>query len=365
MWILDRYLGKQVLFGTIYAVLILSVVLVLGNLFKEIRPLLVNQVAPLGLLGRYILSLLPYTLMFTLPWGFLTSVLLIFGRLSADNEITSFRVAGASLPRLALPVFVVGAIFSGICLYLNVNVVPVAKDSVTDVLYEQARKNPAAMLDPGLVKAQLKGNTNMFVEGREGETLLGFHLYRIMDEKDESDVASVYLHAASGTVVVDDEKKQFRFRLKDWMLEMRKKDGTIEPIFGDAVEPVLVDFKRKERKTSAGSMTNGEIREYLKENPNLKQSKQIEYRTEITKRYSFSMACLSFAFIAVPLSLKTRRKDTSTGLVISLVLGATYFLFSVASSEFKTDLGATVTLWLPNALCVLGGLVLFRRARFK
>jgi lipopolysaccharide export system permease protein len=126
-----------------------------------------------------------------------------------------------------------------------------------------------------------------------------------------------------------------------------------------------VDLKIKERKTSAGSMTNSEIREYLKDNPNLKKSRQIEYRTEITKRYSFSMACLAFAFIAVPLSLKTRRRDTSTGLVVSLLLGAAYFLFSVASSEFKTDLGATLTLWAPNVLCVLGGLFLFRRARFK
>ena len=40
MRISDRYIGKQVLIGTLYAVLVLGVVLVLGNLFRQIQPLL-------------------------------------------------------------------------------------------------------------------------------------------------------------------------------------------------------------------------------------------------------------------------------------------------------------------------------------
>src|SRR5690606_9969456 len=128
--------GKQVLFGTIYAVLILSVVLVLSRLFQDSRALLVDQKAPVELLFRFMLSILPYSLMFTLPWGFLTAVLLVFGRLSSEHEITSFRVAGMSLMRVALPVFVIGAALSGICLYLNVNVVPLAKATSAELIME-------------------------------------------------------------------------------------------------------------------------------------------------------------------------------------------------------------------------------------
>jgi lipopolysaccharide export system permease protein len=139
----------------------------------------------------------------------------------------------------------------------------------------------------------------------------------------------------------------------------------VEPGFAGEVEPVIWDYKFKQRKANSNSMSNAEIRQHLVDNPDMKESRRVEFRSEITKRYSFSMACLAFAFVAVPLSLKSRRKDTSTGLILSLLLGAGYFLFTVLSAEFKTDLGATAVLWLPNVLCVLIGLFLFRRTRFK
>lgn len=360
------------LLGTLYAVLILSVVLVLGNLFKEIRPLLVDQVAPLGMVGRFILYVLPASLMFTMPWGFLTAVLLVFGRLSSDQEITAFRVSGMSLWRLSVPVFVIAAVLSGACLYLNINVVPQATEGRKNLLYDQARKDPASMLDPGLAQAKLQGDKKLFIERREGGTLVGFHMYILSEPKKgalkpgvEEETGRSYLHAGRATFVVDDDKKQFRFRLKDAFMETQKAGGPGQPAFAAQVEPVLADFKSSRARANPGSMTNGEIADYLKGNPELSPKKQLEFRTESIKRYSFSMACLAFAFVAVPLGLKSRRKDTSMNLIISLLLGAGYFLFSVVSSEFKTDLGAAAVLWLPNVLCVGVGLVLFRRARFK
>jgi lipopolysaccharide export system permease protein len=77
------------------------------------------------------------------------------------------------------------------------------------------------------------------------------------------------------------------------------------------------------------------------------------------------MACLAFAFIAVPLGLGARRRDTSSGLVLSLLIGTGYFLTTMLAEQFKTDAGATAALWAPNAACVLLGIALFRRARFK
>jgi lipopolysaccharide export system permease protein len=352
--------------GTLYAVLILSVVLVLGNLFKQIRPLLVDQVAPVTLVVKFVINVLPFSLMFTIPWGFLTAVLLIFGRLSSDQEITAFRVAGVSLPRLAVPVFVIGAALSGVCLYLNINVVPLAKASIGELLYEQAKQDPRSMLNPGKVQAQLKGQQKLFVESRDGDALLGFHLYQLKGDDGEKDsLAKAYVHAGRVTLVVDEAKKQLRLKLTDAFIETEKVDGSVELAFAGEVEPWLLDIDSKDKKPRSNSMTNGEIRTYLKENPTLPMKRQVEFRAEITKRYSFSMACLAFAFVAVPLGLKSRRKDTSMGLIISLLLGAGYFLFSVISAEFKSDLVATSVLWLPNVLCVLTGLVLFRRARFK
>ncbi len=150
----DRYLARQVISGTIFAVVLLCLVLVLGNIFKEIRPLLVEKGASIGLLGKFILYIFPFSLVFTIPWGFLASVLLVFGRLSSDQEIIGFRSSGRSLYRIALPVLISGALFSALCLWTNGSIAPRAKSAHKQLLYEALKDNPLRLLDPGIVDLQ-------------------------------------------------------------------------------------------------------------------------------------------------------------------------------------------------------------------
>jgi lipopolysaccharide export LptBFGC system permease protein LptF len=97
----------------------------------------------------------------------------------------------------------------------------------------------------------------------------------------------------------------------------------------------------------------------------LEEKRKLKLLSEITSRYSFSAACFAFAFIAVPLGLQARRRDSSKGLILSLLIGAGYFLITMLADQVKDPALAKVVLWLPNVLCILLGLILFRRARFK
>lgn len=366
MRISDRYIAKHILLGTVYAVFVLSLVLVMGNLFKEARPLLVEQRAPLGLVLRFVLNVLPFSLMFTIPWGFLTAVLLVFNRMSGDHEITAFRVGGISLFRLALPVFAIGTLLSAMCLWININIVPSAKASITEMIFEQVKRDPRSLLEPGIVQSRFQ-NQKVFVENREGDSLQGFHLYQLSSPKNGQPAEiEGYIHAGSVTLVVDEIKKQLRLKLIDTFIETHNDDGTSDLAFAGEAEPWLFDFSSsRSKKIKSNAMSNREIISYLKANPDLNPGKQVSFRAEITKRYSFSLACLSFAFVAVPLGLKSRRRDSSTGLIVSLLIGMAYFLFTVLAEEFETDLGATIALWAPNIFCITIGIFLFHRAKFR
>jgi lipopolysaccharide export system permease protein len=367
MRISDRYIGKQVLLGTFYAVLVLGLVLVLGNLFKKIQPLLVDQKAPLELVLRFVLSVLPLSLMYTVPWGFLSAVLLVFGRLSAGQEITAFRVAGTSLVRLSLPVFVIGALLSVGSLWLNNNVVPRSKATAAQLIYDQASRDPDSLLKPGVVQGNFKADGSdlqkVLIEGRSGEWVEGFHFYQIPGGSGGS---LTYVHADRAALTVDKAKGQLRVKLENAFFETSKPDGSVEMAFAGHAEPLLIDLKNPHsRRARPSAMTNDEIREQMAGDPKLSQRKKSQLRLEINKRCSFSMACLAFAFIAVPLGLNSRRKDTSGGLILSLLIGTGYFLVTMMAEQFKSDAGAAACLWAPNAACVLLGLFLFRRARFK
>src|SRR5438874_1640704 len=103
MKLIDRYIGKELLVTALFAIAVLSLVLVLGNIFKQLLDLLVNHDVPLEYILSFIGYILPFSLTFTIPWGFLTAVLLIFGRMSAENELIALRSSGISILRLCLP----------------------------------------------------------------------------------------------------------------------------------------------------------------------------------------------------------------------------------------------------------------------
>ncbi len=369
MRISDRYIGKQVLLGTLYAVLVLGLVLVLGNLFKQIQPLLVDQKAPLELVLRFVINVLPLSLIYTIPWGFLSAVLLVFGRLSSQHEITSFRVAGLSLVRLSAPVFVIGASLSVLSLWLNVNVVPHSRASARQLIYEQASRNPDSLLKPGVVQGDFKGDGDelqkLLIEGKNGEWVEGFHFY-VLPVSKTSGADLTYVHAARAALTVDKAKSQLRVKLQDAYFESKDADGKVEMVFAGEAEPLVIDLKNPQSgRMKANSMSNAEIRHEIATNPTLKPESKVKMQTEITSRYSFSMACLAFAFVAVPLGLQTRRRDSSRGLILSLSIGTGYFLVTMLADQFKTNGTATMVLWVPNIACVVLGLILFRKARFK
>lgn len=367
MRISDRYIGKQVLLGTLYAVVTLGLVLVLGNLFKKIQPLLVDQKAPLELVLRFALSVLPMSLIYTVPWGFLSAVLLVFGRLSSDHEITGFRVAGLSLVRLAAPVFVIGMALSLASLWLNTNVVPRSKATSLQLIYEQAKRDPDSLLRPGVVQGNFKGDGSdiqkVLIEGKLGEWVEGFNFYQLPASKDDD---RTYVQASRAALSVDEVNSQLRVKLEDAYFETYKPDGRVEMAFARKAEPLLIDLKNpRARPMRSSTMTNAAIQDVIANNHALTPADKVKLQTEISRRYSFSMACLAFAFIAVPLGLGSRRRDTSGGIIISLLIGTAYFLVSMIAEQFKSNAGVTAMLWAPNAACMLLGIWLFRRARFK
>src|SRR6195256_6951541 len=102
MKLIDRYIRRQLFVNFLFAVAVLSFVLVVGNIFRKLLPLLVNHDLPVEYLVGFIAYVLPFSLIFTIPWGLLTAVLLVFGRLSADNELIALRSNGVSITRICV-----------------------------------------------------------------------------------------------------------------------------------------------------------------------------------------------------------------------------------------------------------------------
>src|SRR6476646_109564 len=116
MKILDRYLSGQIMGTVIWAVGLLTMILVLGNVLRDLLSLLLSHQVPITFILTFIGYLLPFSMIYSIPWGVLVAVLLVFGRLSSDNELVALRANGVGMTRICFSVFTIAILFVGLCL---------------------------------------------------------------------------------------------------------------------------------------------------------------------------------------------------------------------------------------------------------
>lgn len=364
MKILDRYVGKGVIVTTLIGVVVLSLVLVLGKLFKELLDLLINKDVPIETLLTFMAFVLPFSLTFTLPWGFLTALLLIFGRMSADNELIALRSNGVSIPRICAPVFALAILLTGVCFWINADIAPRAEQKMTETVFDILTSNPMSLFAADEVVDEFP-DRRVYVGGKDGDTLKNLIVFEI--DKDQAPMKVFY--AKRGHLEPDIANKRLLLKFYDARLEQRDKNDPRDIykiqhgiVLGEGQFALPLDelYKEHWQDRRLESYTLPELTEYIKD----RRAENLEpAKVEWNKRFSASLACLAFALVAVPLGITAHRKETSVGFALSLVIAFTYFFFIILANTFRDDPGAypQLLIWIPNVLFITLGSIMFYR----
>jgi len=97
--------------------------------------------------------------------------------------------------------------------------------------------------------------------------------------------------------------------------------------------------------------------------PLLDPKEHMRSLTELNKRYSFSLACCTFALVGIPLGVTAQRRETSTGFALSLITATVYLVFIILADTLndKPHLYPHVIMWAPNVIFLAAGGWLFHR----
>jgi LPS export ABC transporter permease LptF len=369
MGIIDRYITRQVVTTCLFAILVLSLVLVLGTVFKKLLDLLINHDVPIEFILTFIAYIIPFSLTFTIPWGFLTAVLLVFGRLSAENELIALRSNGVSVPRVCMPIFFCSVLCVGICFWINIEVAPRAENQMKVALYDIATSNPIAMFGSDQIIDQFPGKL-IYVEKKSGTKLENILMY---DLNDRGQLMTV-VHAKTGELLTDLQgKQQIILRLEDAQYEQRDSQRPDQLML---IHPGIVikqnDFaisltqlyekNEAERRHGLSQLTLAELNA-LRSDASLTPAQVSALKTETNKRFAFSLSSFAFCLIAVPLAITAHRKETSVGFLFSLLVATIYFFFTVMVGWVRSNPRAhpELLVWLPNIVFISLGVYLFYR----
>src|SRR3954447_8410501 len=364
MKLLDRAISRELLVNVAFAIFVLSLVLVVGNILRKLLPLLVNHDVPVEYLVTFIAYILPFSLIFTIPWGLLTAILLVFGRLSADNELIALRSNGVSVPRVCVSLAFLALVCTAISLWLNVQVAPAAQEKLRSNLYDLATRNPMALFGSDQVIDEFPGR-KIYVGKKEGNKLENITVF----EMNEDDLPIRVTYARTGMLEADLPNKRIlmhlyeaRYQQRDEKnpLDLRKVRDGISMTEGTLPISLEELYDKEKKKPSRSALSIEQLLDQLK-SANVRE--RSASRTEINKRFSFPFSCLAFAVIAVPLGVTAHRRETSIGFAMGLIVAVTYFLFVIlgdtlrASPKYHPEL----LVWFPNVLFGILGLLLFRR----
>lgn len=358
MRILRDYILKEFFHTFFLSVVVFTFVLLVGNIIM-LADLIINKGVDIVSVFKLFLFLVPWLLSFTLPVAALTGVILTFGRLSSDGELTAMKASGISLYRIALPVIMIGIIFSGLAFFLNDQVAPNASFASRRVIKEIGIKKPTAYLEEGTF---IRGFENyvIFIYEIKKNILKNIRIYQPQEGK------------PTRTIVA--ERGEINTLPAKNIVELKLFNGTSEePSPTDPGTFYKLNFKtyfmtldlskifKKEsiqKKTREMTVTelNKEIGRAVKEG--------IDPRplyVEIYKKINMAIASFVLILLGIPLGIRAHRSEKSIGFGISLILFAVYwgtFLGGVALA-LKGTLPPLWAVSLPNMVFFILAVLIF------
>lgn len=137
---LDRYLLRRHRAPFVFALAILTSLMLINQILKQLPRLISKGVSPHVIVEVFVLSV-PFIVAMTLPMAVLVAVLYVFARLPASPEVAVLQPVGVSALRLITPVFGAAACVAVLSLLWNDQLLPRTNHRLRILLVEIQRGN--------------------------------------------------------------------------------------------------------------------------------------------------------------------------------------------------------------------------------
>ncbi len=347
---LHFYLLRQVLAALLLTVAVFTFVLLLGNVLREVLTLLVNHQASLGVVAKAIALLVPFVMVFALPMALLTATLLVFGRFSADQELTAVRASGISLLALITPILLLSVVLSGVSGAFNLKFGPECRVAYKRLLTQLGTEHPTALLSANQFIKDFPPYI-IFVGSVEGDTLHNLLAYEMGTNGTDTVLRPVrIIQAAEATVSVNPSNQQVSlfFPEMDVVQADKMQPGTLADYTLD------LNQRPTQRTVEAVPLTDMSFGQLMTQyydclrlglNPT-------PVMVQMHREIAFSFACIGFTLVGIPLGIRAHRRETSAGIGLALLLVLAYYGFVVLGQAWETYPRRMphLILWAPNFL---------------
>ena len=357
-WVLSSFLFY-------FVVLLVSFVMMthVFTFFELLSDIVKNRI-PMSRVLTYHFFLTPRLIYDLTPVGVLTAVLVTFGVLTKNNEVTAIKACGISVYRLTAPVLIAGLFLSGSLFAFDHYWVPEA-DRRQDAIRAEIKGRPAqTFLRPD--RRWIYGLRDRVYYYRyfdaSAQIMLGVNVYEIDPER-----FRLKRHISAERARWDKDTRAWVFE-NGWSRDMTESRVTRFDDFTGQTRTFLEleeppDYFVKEVKQSR-QMNFRELAVYIAE---LQQSgfDTVALQVQFYKKFSVPLFALILAMVSIPFAFLAGNRGAMAGVGMSLGI---YILYWSIGQVFEqvgnlSQLPAQVAAWSPDVVFSLAGFYLLARMR--
>jgi len=350
MKIIQRYVLRETLWPFLFGFLFFNFILFIGIIF-DLTELIFTENAPPFKVVQMIAFSLPSFFDIVIPVSLLFSILLSFGRLSADGEITALRSSGVNLFRIEAPVLLFAAILTLVSLGFSAFLTPWCNQRYKKIYQQILLSRPTVELEErAIVDLENKKLYTYKIDEKEQvmERIVVYEFYPpnstfpqiTLAEKGEVRNEKIYLH----------QVRLYRFSKNYRLIQSAR--------FNEQTIYLYSRFEKiEEQKKDSWDMTFSEIRQKLKEEK-MSPEERKKLESDFHGRIAIPLATFILGIMSVPLGIKVERGDKSISLGISLIVVIVYYIFFLAGSFFSQRglVSPFLGVWMPNFILLSVGI---------
>lgn len=354
--VLDIYISRGFFAYFFWSLVTCGTLFVLFTLFDLLDDIIRNKIS-IWTVVDYFTFFTPQILMLVVPMSVLLGVLINFGILEKNSEITAVKAGGWSLYRVAIPVLLISSGFCAGLFLLQDYVLPYANVRQDDLHNRIKGKPPQTTMR--LQRKWIFGESNRIYN------------YEYFDSSKDSFVdLNVYDIDLNQTRIlrrISAKRAQINrdgsWTLEEgWARDYRLPQNGFRRIQNEKVHfPEKAAYFKKEifQPKESSKLKYPELRNHIKY---LMKSgyNATELQVELHKKISFPLSCLVMALVAVPFSFSTGRKGAFFGIGVSIAVAISYWGISGVFEAMGAYglLMPMLAAWAPNLLFGAAGLAM-------
>lgn len=351
MKLIDRYIVRQFLTTTLFALFAVTLVFIIIDAMENLRDFIDRQ-ATASIIALYYFYFIPEIVKLIMPVAMLLGSLFVTARLSTQNEMTAIKTTGMSLYRTMVPFIVVALIVSALSVYFNGWIVPKANKKKFNL--ERVYLNKNTISGSGANIYLQDSPTRILSIGYFDDTQETASRVSIQDFSDTNYTVLV-ARVDAQTMVWDSSSRQWILHsgVRRWFTDKGESFEKFNAQISDKLHFNPDDLRRKQEQPD--EMDYRTLEAFI-ENQQRAGQDVSRWLVDFYSKISFPFASVIVVLFGVPFASVKRRGGIGVQLGISLLICFIYLIFMKISQVFgyNGDVNPLLTAWMANLIFLAG-----------